>query len=124
MLDDSLDKKITPIEIHFIISFLLDPHNIEVLSLSSSGVGTTSGSHSGSAGSSSLTPTGEMTNNVNGQQRHQSSPGQRGLIMPGMHVVCVESFSPSPHVERGLPISQGEIIEGKMKLRMNMNEST
>ena len=89
------------------------------MSLSSSGVGTTSGSHSGSAGSSSLTPTGEMTNNVNGQQRHQSSPGQRGLIMPGMHVVCVESFTPSPHVERGLPISQGEIIEGKIKLRMN-----
>ena len=56
-----------------------------------------------------------MTNNINGQQRIQSSPGQRGLIIPGMHVVCVENFTPSPHVERGLSISQGEIIEGKTK---------
>ena len=92
-----------------------DPHNIEVLSLSSSGVGTTSGSHSGSAGSSSLTPTGDMSGTANAQ-RHQSSPGQRGLIMPGMHVVCVENFSPSPHIENGLQISQGEIIEGKKVL--------
>ena len=90
-----------------------------MLSLSSSGVGTTSGSHSGSAGSSSLTTTGDMSGTIANTQHHQSSPGvQRGLIMPGMHVVCVENFSPSPHIENGLPISQGEIIEGEKNLNM------
>ena len=83
---------------------------MEVLSLSSSGVGTTSGSQSGSAGSSAITPTGEVSSVSTG--RHQS-PGQRSLIIPGMHVVCIENYISNPREERGLSISQGEIIEGK-----------
>ncbi len=59
----------------------------------SSGVGTSS--HSGSAGSST-TPT----------ESHPPS-----LILPGMHVVCLENHSsPDP---RQLHITQGDIIEGK-----------
>ena len=83
---------------------------MEVLSLSSSGVGTTSGSQSGSAGSSAITPTGEPSSLSSG--RHQS-PGQRCLIMPGMHVVCIENYTSNPHEERCLSIVQGDIIEGK-----------
>ena len=83
---------------------------MEVLSLSSSGVGTTSGSQSGSAGSSALTPTGDVSSLSSG--RHQS-PGLRSLIMPGMHVVCIENYTSNLHEEGTLPISQGEIIEGK-----------
>ena len=80
-----------------------------MLSLSSSGVGTTSGSQSGSAGSSA-TPTGDVSSISLG--RHQS-PGQRSLIIPGMHVVCIENYTSNPLDERSLSISQGEIIEGK-----------
>ena len=82
---------------------------MEVLSLSSSGVGTTSGSQSGSAGSAALTPTGEASLISSG--RHQS-PGPRSLIMPGMHVVCIEGYTPSSHDDRSLSILQGDIIEG------------
>jgi SH3/ankyrin repeat-containing protein len=60
----------------------------------SSGVGTSS--HSGSAGSST-TPI----------ESHPPS-----LILPGMHVVCLENFS-NPNHPNGLHITQGEIIEGK-----------
>ena len=60
---------------------------MEILSLSS-GVGTSS--HSGSAGST-VTPT--------------ESP----IILPGMHVVCLENFT-QPGC---LHITQGDIIEGK-----------
>ena len=78
------------------------------MSLSSSGVGTTSGSHSGSAGSSALTPTGEISSSSG---LHQS-PGARALITPGMHVVCVENYN-SSREDGSLHISQGDIIEGK-----------
>ena len=60
----------------------------------SSGVGTSS--HSGSAGSST-TPTESQT---------------PSLILPGMHVVCLENFS-NPELANGLHITQGDIIEGK-----------
>lgn len=71
---------------HFFMPFSFTDSHMEILSLSS-GVGTSS--HSGSAGST-VTPT--------------ESP----LILPGMHVVCLENFS-----EPGcLHISQGDIIEG------------
>ena len=90
------------------LHFTAGPHNVEVLSLSSSGVGTTSGSQSGSAGSSALTPTGDGSSLPIG--RHQS-PGPRSLIMPGMHVVCVENYATNLH-EGSLSITQGEIIEG------------
>ena len=95
---------------HLFDHIYLDNHNMEVLSLSSSGVGTTSGSQSGSAGSSAITPTGEPSSLSSG--RHQS-PGQRCLIMPGMHVVCIENYTSNPHEERCLSIVQGDIIEGK-----------
>jgi hypothetical protein len=73
-----------------LVSFVADSH-VEVLSLSS-GVGTSS--QSGSAGSVT-TPT--------------ETP--RSLILPGMHVVCLENNSSG---EPGsLHISQGDIIEGK-----------
>ena len=62
----------------------------------SSGVGTSS--HSGSAGSST-TPTESQT---------------PSLILPGMHVVCLENFS-NPELANGLHITQGDIIEGKKK---------
>ena len=88
--------------------YSLDPHNMEVMSLSSSGVGTTSGSHSGSAGSSALTPTGEVSLSSG---MHQS-PGARALITPGMHVVCIENYNSSQE-DGSLHISQGDIIEGK-----------
>ena len=59
----------------------------------SSGVGTSS--HSGSAGSST-TPTETPI-----------------VILPGMHVVCLENFS-NPELQNGLHITQGDIIEGKL----------
>ena len=59
----------------------------------SSGVGTSS--HSGSAGSST-TPTETPV-----------------VILPGMHVVCLENFS-NPDLPNGLHITQGDIIEGKL----------
>ena len=96
---------------HLFVHIYLDNHNMEVLSLSSSGVGTTSGSQSGSAGSSAITPTGEPSS-LSSVGRHQS-PGQRCLIMPGMHVVCIENYTSNPHEERCLSIVQGDIIEGK-----------
>ena len=70
----------------FCIIFFSDSH-MDILSLSS-GVGTSS--HSGSAGST-VTPT--------------ESP----IILPGMHVVCLENFT-QPSC---LHITQGDIIEGK-----------
>ena len=69
---------------------------MDVLSLSS-GVGTSS--QSGSAASAGAsTPTESQT---------------RSLILPGMHVVCLENHSSG---EPGtLHISQGDIIEGRTK---------
>ena len=63
----------------------------------SSGVGTSS--HSGSAGSST-TPT----------ESHPPS-----LILPGMHVVCLENYSNTSELPNGLHMTQGDIIEGKTK---------
>lgn len=64
----------------------------------SSGVGTSS--HSGSAGGSSTTPT----------ESHPPS-----LILPGMHVVCLENFS-NPNQPNVLHMTQGDIIEGRLHL--------
>ena len=73
------------------LSLSLPDSHVDVLSLSS-GVGTSS--QSGSAGSAT-TPT----------------ESQRSLILPGMHVVCLENHSSG---EPGsLHISQGDIIEGR-----------
>ena len=69
----------------------------------SSGVGTSS--HSGSAGSST-TPT--------------ETPS---VILPGMHVVCLENFS-NPDLANGLHISQGDIIEGEKSYLVNRVFST
>ena len=83
------------------LSLVSDSH-VEVLSLSS-GVGTSS--QSGSAGSAT-TPTTEI---------------QRSLILPGMHVVCLENHSSG---EPGsLHITQGDIIEGKTELGLSYSPS-
>ena len=73
------------------LTFFITDSLVESESLSS-GVGTSS--HSGSAGSST-TPT-----------------ETQAVILPGMHVVCLENFS-NPDLPNGLHITQGDIIEGK-----------
>ena len=87
-LKQLIKSNLNLITIHFFIDSLIESESL------SSGVGTSS--HSGSAGSST-TPTESQT---------------PSLILPGMHVVCLENFS-NPELANGLHITQGDIIEGK-----------
>ena len=45
------------------------------------------------------------------------------VILPGMHVVCLENFS-NPDLANGLHISQGDIIEGEKSYLVNRVFST
>ena len=80
-----------------------DSNSVEVLSLSS-GVGTGSSSQSGSG-------SGEVPA-MGGQP--QQPPVL--AIRPGMHVVCLENHS--SNLPGSLHITQGDVIEGKMKIQV------